>query len=153
MPAVAEDEAMRSAAWLSVLMLVAACHRQPAPVLEYGETVTYTSTANDPVANDPVPSPATAARATAGAMAPASDAAAMPAPAEPGTLPLAAPEVPPATTSDGEWTTTVHTGDVGTASSPSASHDELPPARTADTPPAAAAEPPAPRQWYKAKPW
>ena len=40
-----------------VAAMAAACHRQPQPVLEYGETVTYTSTANDPTPQPVAPAP------------------------------------------------------------------------------------------------
>lgn len=104
----------------------AACHRQPKPTLEWGETVTYTSTAADPVPQATTPVAAPAAQAPLPA---AADTEAPP-PAEP-VSPSASPAPEPA---EGEWTTTVDTADE----------------------PAAAAPPenPAPaRQWYKAKSW
>jgi len=138
MAAVAEDEGMRSASWwMGIVVMAAACQRQPAPVLEYGETVTYTSTAND---SAPQPLPAAHAAGSVPEQPPAA------APAPPPTEPEAVP------TSDAEWTTTVHTGDVRGVSS-SSEPAEPAPAPVDDAPPPPAAERPAPRQWYKAKPW
>jgi hypothetical protein len=113
-----------------VALVAAACHRQPKPVLEYGETVTYTSTANDPVPQAaPAPVGATAAAPATPPVddAPVAAAAAPPEPADPA--------------SEGEWTTTVQTAPPP-AEAPAASPPSEP-----------SASPPAPRQWYKAKPW
>jgi len=116
-----------------VVAAVAGCHRKPEPTFEYGETVTYTSTADDPT-----PRAAPPARWAA--------------PSSSGTPPA---EAAPAAVSegDGEWTTTVHT-----AASPSAAEAPAEPASApaAASPAPAPSEPaasPAPRQWYKAKPW
>jgi len=110
-----------------VALAAAACHRQPKTVLEYGETVTYTSTANDPA-----PQPAATATpdttAASSAMSPADAASA-------GTADQA-PE-PSGATYDGTWTTSVQT--------------ESPPSRPAA--PSESSAPAPPRQWYKAKPW
>lgn len=129
---------------MAVVVLAAACHRQPAPVLEYGETVTYTSTAADPA-------PRRVPAAEAGGMAAADAPATTPAPAvPPATAREAAERLPapaqpaqnPAAVSvdaEGEWTTTVYTADA-------------PAAPAAPAPPPTDAPAPA-RQWYKAKPW
>lgn len=121
---------MRRACVVGVVAALAgaACHRQPKPVLEYGETVTYTSTANDPAPQAAPVGVTAAAPATPPADdAPAAAVAATPDPADPA--------------SEGAWTTTVQTApppvDVPAASPPSEP----------------GASPPAPRQWYKAKPW
>ena len=47
---------------IGLATILAACHRQPKPVLEYGETVTYTSTAADPA---PAPAASSAPPAAA----------------------------------------------------------------------------------------
>jgi len=129
---------MRSAlmAGCVVVTAVAACHRKPEPTFEYGETVTYTSTAADPVPQQVPPAPAAGGAASPPSATP---------PAEP--APAATAE------RDGEWTTTVHTA--APPSPPAAPEEPTAPAASEPAAPAPSepAAPPAPRRWYKAKPW
>ena len=132
---------MRRTCVLAVVVALAAgaCHRQPKAVIEYGETVTYTSTASDPapqpVASAPV---GTTAAAPVAAPVPADDASA--------TAAAETPE-PAAAANEGEWTTSVQTA----TPPPTAPAVAAPPAKPAE--PSEPSPPPAPRQWYKAKPW
>ena len=122
-----------------VVSALVACHRQPEPTYEYGETVTYTSTAGDPAPQDPSPT----------VRAPVSSAA----PPPRNTLPAAAEPAPSGDTvveRDGEWTTTVDT-EPSSASAPAAEEAPAPPATAAPDPPAPETIPR--ERWYKAKPW
>jgi hypothetical protein len=114
-----------------VVAMAAACHRQPKAVIEYGETVTYTSTANDPVPQPVAPAPV-AASDTAPATPAAEEA---PAAAE-------TPE-PAAPANEGGWTTSVQ----------SPAPPAQPAAASEASEPSEPSPPAAPRQWYKAKPW
>jgi hypothetical protein len=135
-----------------VLGALVACHRQPEPTYEYGETVTYTSTADDPAPQPVTPraSPLAAPVASQGA----------------GTQPAAsaAAEADDAVAvEDGEWVTTVDAPSLppeaaaaGDDPSGASRSDEPPPepaAPPAAAPPASDAEPVQPGRWYKAKRW
>jgi hypothetical protein len=133
-----------------VVSVLAACHRQPEPTYEYGETVTYTSTADDPAPQQVNP--------TVGAPAPPT------APASGGTSTSAeaVPLADAAVERDGAWTATVQTGSSPTAT-PAAPDDPAEEggsgASAPTTAPAADAPDPdapatvSPGRWYKARPW
>jgi hypothetical protein len=127
---------------------LAACHRQPQPTYEYGETVTYTSTAADPQPPSTAGSAAPAAPSSTATSAPSESA-----PTAAGPAPATIVE------RDGDWTVTVDTAapaDPAPDAAPGAATppDDAPAAPAAAPPPASGdASAPTPGRWYKAKPW